>query len=120
MTPRSDQGRRLLWGAGCTAGVVAVGWLVAGNAGAKAALLFGAIATGIQLLAARLARRIGIAASIDQLRVYAIGTVLRFAGVGMIGVVALTTGEGFSFSGAALGYLGVILPLLYLETRLGR
>jgi uncharacterized membrane protein len=99
---------------------VAVGWLVAGNAGAQAALLFGAIATGIQLLAARLARRIGIAASIDQLRVYAIGTVLRFAGVGMIGVVALTAGEGFSFSGAALGYVGVILPLLYLETRLGR
>jgi uncharacterized membrane protein len=100
--------------------MMAVAWVAAGTAGAKAALLFGAIATGIQLLAARLARRIGIAASIDQLQVYAIGTVLRFAGVAMIGVVAFKAGEGFSLSGAALGYVGVILPLLYLETRLGR
>jgi hypothetical protein len=94
--------------------------LVAGRAGAEAALLCGGIATGIQLLAARLARRIGVAPSIDHLKVYAIGAGLRFAGVAVIGVVAFKAGEGFSLPGAALGYVGVILPLLYLETRLGR
>ena len=99
---------------------MALAWLLAGEGGAKAALLFGAIATGIQLLAARLARRIGVPASLDHLKVYGIGALLRVGGVALIGLLAFEAGEKFSLPGAALGYLGVILPLLYLETRLGR
>lgn len=95
-------------------------WLLWGMSGAKSAFLFGAIATVIQLLADRLARRIGVAPTVDRLRVYAIGVVLRFGGVALIGVAALMGGESFSPPGAALGYLGVLLPLLYLETRLQR
>lgn len=119
-TPRGDQVRRLLWGAVGTAGVTALAWFCWGMDGAKSALLFGAIATGIQLLADRLARRLGVAATVDRLKVYAIGVVLRFGGVALIGVAAFKGGEAFSPPGAALGYLGVLLPLLYLETRLGR
>jgi hypothetical protein len=103
-----------------SAGVTALAWLLWGSVGAKSALLFGAIATGIQLLADRLARRLGVAATIDRLTVYAIGVGLRFGGVALIGVAAFKGGEAFSPPGAALGYLGVLLPLLYLETRLER
>ncbi len=116
----SDQGRRLVWGALATTGVVALSGLLWGLAGAKAALLFGVVATVIQLLADRLARQVGVPATIDRLRVYAIGVVLRFGGVALIAVAAFLGGERFSFQGAALGYLGVMLPLLYLETRLAR
>ena len=119
-TPRGDQGRRLLWGLVGTAGVTASAWLLWGMNGAKSALLFGAIATSIQLLADRLARRVGVEPTVDRLRVYAIGVVLRFGGVALIGVAAFKGGEAFSPPGAALGYLGVLLPLLYLETRLER
>ncbi|MEO7354772.1 MAG: hypothetical protein ABIZ70_10555 [Gemmatimonadales bacterium] len=91
-----------------------------GMPGAKAALFFGGLATLIQLLADRLARRLGVPATVDRLKVYAIGMALRFGGVALIGVAMMLGGEGFSLLGAALGYLGVILPLLYLETRLDR
>ncbi len=90
------------------------------GSGAKAALLFGALATLIQLVADRLARQVGVPATVDRLKVYGIGVVLRFGGVALIAVAALAGGEGFSYQGAATGYLGVILPLLYLETRLDR
>jgi hypothetical protein len=103
-----------------TAAVTALAWLLWGMNGAKSALLFGAIATSIQLLADRLARRVGVEPTVDRLKVYAIGVVLRFGGVALIGVAAFKGGEAFSPPGAALGYLGVLLPLLYLETRLER
>ena len=103
-----------------TAGVTAVAWLLWGTTGAQSALLFGAVATGIQLLADRLARRLGVVATVDRLMVYSIGVVLRIGGVALIGVAAVTWGEAFSPPGAAMGYLGVLLPLLYLETRLER
>ena len=97
-----------------------VAGLIWSTEAAGSALLFGAIAAGVQLLAARLTRQIGVAASLDHLKVYAVGVLLRFAGVALIGVVALVAGAWFSPPGAALGYVGVLLPLLYLETRLGR
>ncbi|MEP6591431.1 MAG: hypothetical protein ABJC19_09635 [Gemmatimonadota bacterium] len=93
------------------------GWLW-GPAGFRAALLFGGLATALQLLADRLARRLGGRATLDRLSVYAVGVLLRFGGVVVIGVAAFRAGEGFSLPGAALGYLGAMLPLLYLETRL--
>lgn len=86
----------------------------------RAALLFGALATAIQLLADRLARRLGVPATLDRLTVYAVGVLLRFGGVAVIGVLAFRGGETFSLPGAAVGYLGAMLPLLYLETRLER
>jgi hypothetical protein len=88
--------------------------------GARSALLFGVVATAIQLLADQLARRLGVAATVDRLLVYSIGVVLRIGGVALIGVAAILRGEAFSPPGAALGYLGVLLPLLNLETRLER
>ena len=119
-TPRSNQSRRFRWGAVGTAGVTVLAWLLWGVVGAQSALLFGVVATGIQLLADRLARRLGVAVTVDRLLVYSIGVVLRIGGVALIGVAAFLRGEAFSPPGAALGYLGVLLPLLYLETRLAR
>lgn len=93
--------------------------LIWGEAGTRAALLFGAVATGVQLLAHRLVRRLGIPASIDRLKIYLIGTLLRFGGVVLMGAMSAWR-EGFSLPAAALGYLGVLLPLLFLETQLDR
>lgn len=119
-TPRANQLRRLRVGAACSAGVVVVAGLLWGREGMQSALLFGALATAIQLLADRLARRLGTPASVDHLKVYAVGMFFRFGGVGLIGVAAMLGGESFSLPGAVLGYLGVMLPLLALETRLER
>lgn len=117
---RSDQLHRLLWGAAATAGVTLLSGLLWGGGGARAAALFGAIATLIQLVAHWLVQRLGVPATVDRVQVYAIGVVLRFGGVALIAVAAYLGEERFSFQGAALGYLGVLLPLLYLETQLGR
>ena len=50
--------------------------------------------------------------------VYGIGVVLRMLGVLIIAVLVVRDAEHFPPWPTALGYLGVILPLLYLETRL--
>ena len=50
--------------------------------------------------------------------VYGIGVVLRMLGVLIIAVLVMRDPERFPVLPTALGYLGVILPLLYLETRL--
>ncbi len=83
-----------------------------------AALVFGVLATGIQLFAARIARRLGVPATPDRLRVYAIGLVLRVGGVAVMGMAMTIDRVTFPPGPVALGYLGTLLPLLWLETRL--
>ncbi len=80
-------------------------------------MTFALVATALQLLAARLIRRTGQEASVDRLAVYGIGMLLRIAGVVILGVVVTQDRNLFPPLPAALGYLGTVLPLLYLETR---
>ncbi len=108
---------RLLLGLSCTALVTAVAALVSGREGAIGAAGAGVVATGVSLLAVRLIRRTGQEATIDRLRVYGIGVVLRMLGVLIVGVLMSLDPTNFPALPTALGYLGVILPLLYLETR---
>ncbi len=74
-----------------------------------AAMAFGALATVIQL---------GAPATPDNLRVYVLGMVLRIAGVAAIAVAVSLDRASFPPGAAALGYLGSLLPLMWLETRL--
>lgn len=83
-----------------------------------AAVAFGLLATGIQLFAARIVRRLGVPATPDRLKVYAIGMALRIGGVALIGVAVTIDRATFPPGPSALGYLGTLLPLLWLETRL--
>lgn len=114
----TSQLRRLRLGLTMTAGVAAVAALFWGATGAMAAAAFGGVATAIQLLAARWAGLTGRRATPDQLAVYLIGMVLRIAGVALIGVAVTIDRATFPPGPAAVGYLGTLLPLMWLETRL--
>ncbi len=97
--------------------VAAVAWLASGSAGATGAATAGLVAIALSLLAVRLVRRTGREPTVDQLMVYGIGVVLRFVGVGLIGLLVVRNPTTFPPLPTALGYLGVVLPLLYMETR---
>jgi len=77
-------------------------------------------AAHLQLLAAQLMARTGKPAALDHLTVYVIGVFLRLLGVVLFGVAVALDRATFAPWPSALGYLGTILPLLYLETKLGR
>jgi hypothetical protein len=120
MTQRGEQRRRLVWGAVCAIAVSGAALAIWGRRGVIGAATFAAVATGLQLLAAQLMARTGKPAALDHLTVYVIGVFLRLLGVVLFGVaVALCRGT-FAPWPSALGYLGTVLPLLYLETKLGR
>ena len=94
-----------------------VGWVVWGRAGAVAAASFALVATALQLLAARLVRRVGGEASIDRPALDGIGVLLRIMGVVIFAVAVTIDPMRFPPLPAAMGYLGAVLPLLYMETR---
>lgn len=95
-----------------------IGWGASGRRAAQAAFLLGAVATAIQLLAARSARRLKTPATPDHPTTYAVGMALRLAGVAVLWALVTFDRAAFPPGAAALGYLGTLLPLLWLETRL--
>jgi hypothetical protein len=117
---RSEQRKRLGWGAGSALTMSLVAFGIWGSVGAPAALMMGLMATVLQLVAVRQMARTGRPAELDHLKVYLIGVVLRFGGVLMLGLVVTLEPRRFPPLPSALGYLGTVLPLLYLETRLTR
>ncbi|HET9134917.1 MAG TPA: hypothetical protein VFN90_11465 [Gemmatimonadales bacterium] len=115
-------GDRLRLAVGCVAmaASAAIAGGVWGSGAMRGAVALGVVAVLIQMLAPRLARQAGTAATVDKLGGYLIGTVLRFAAVALIALVAVVTRDRATGLGAAVGYLGTILPLLYVETRTER
>jgi hypothetical protein len=97
------------------AGLVAAIW---GLRAVTAALVFGGVATTIQMVAARVVTRLGTPATPDHLRVYAVGMLLRIGGVALLGAAVMIDRATFPPGPAAMGYLGTLLPLMWLETRL--
>lgn len=109
----------ILAGAGLTilgAGISAALW---GAAGAAAAAVFGAVATAIQVVAHRLAK-----GSTNPRSPFPAGwlwgTGLRLLGVVAIAVAVVANRQLFPPLPTALGYLGVLIPLLVLELRATR
>jgi hypothetical protein len=95
------------------AGVAALAW----NAeSAMAAGSFGLLATGIQLVAHRLSGRVTSARSPFPAG-WLWGTALRLSGVVAIAVAVVVNRQVFPPLPTALGYLGVLIPLLVLELR---
>jgi uncharacterized membrane protein YgdD (TMEM256/DUF423 family) len=93
-------------------------WGVGGWRGAAA---FGGVATGLQMVAAHAMARTGQAATLDHLKVYGLGMMLRmFAGLALMALAFSRDRTTFEPLPSALGYLGTVLPLLYLEIRLAR
>jgi hypothetical protein len=100
--------------------MMVVGAVIGGARGAVSAGVLGAVAIAIQLLAARMMYRTGIAPTVDHLKVYGAGVVMRALGVAVLAVLTLRFPQQFPPAPSVVGYLGTVLPLLYLETRLPR
>lgn len=81
---------------------------------------FGLVATGLQLLAVRALRRGFRGSNTEFFKGFVAGMGLRFLGVALVlGAVLLDRGR-FPPLPTAFGYLGVIVPLLFLEVRFVR
>ena len=84
------------------------------------AVVFGLLATGIQLLAVRALRRGFHGSTTEFFKGFGAGMILRMGGVVlMLGAVLLDRAH-FPPLPTAFGYLGVLTPLLFLEARFVR
>lgn len=95
------------------AGLIA--WWLAGRAGMEGAVAGGAVAVVVQLGALALMRDKPNAPASQFLGRWALGSLLRLTGVVMM--AALVVVGGFPPLPTALGFVGVIIPLLGLELR---
>ena len=76
-----------------------------------------AVAVGMQGTAEYVIRRVGRVPTIDRLGWYAVGVVMRMLGVLLVALLVGLDRDRFPPIPTALGYLGTILPVLYMETR---
>lgn len=111
--------KRLLAGAGLTAAMATIAAFAWGPGAAPAAGIFGAMATGIQVVAHRLAARPTNPRSPFPVG-WVWGTALRLGGVVAIAIAVTANRQLFPPRATALGYLGVLIPLLVLELRATR
>jgi len=107
----------LRWGLLLTAAVAGCCGLAWGEAGARAALGFGLLATAIQLVALRLMRGQQAARFDAFLLRWGAGMGLRLVGVVVFMLVVSVWRDVVPPLPAAIGFLGVLLPLLVLELR---
>jgi len=112
--------RTIATGLGLTvlvAGAIRVGF---GPAALLPAVLFGLLATAIQAGAGRAMRGAAQLGYAEFLKRYGIGMGLRLGGVVVLMVAIVARRELFDPLPTALGFLGVLIPLLFLEARLAR
>jgi hypothetical protein len=107
-------------GLAVTAGVTAALYLVWGPGAVLPGVVFGLLATVISVAAVELLKR-GLHGTYAQTMArWAMGMALRLVGV-LLFVVAVTwKRELFAPLPTAIGYLGVLIPLLFYEMRLLR
>jgi F0F1-type ATP synthase assembly protein I len=107
-------------GLSLTIALAGVAWLVWGVAAITGTLAFGALATVLQL-AASAAMRPALARPFpDLMRRWALGIGLRLAGIVLFAAAVAVDRQVFHPLPSALGYVGVLIPLLIVETRLLR
>jgi hypothetical protein len=95
-------------------------WLGWGAPGVTPGLVFGALATGIQLLAVRALRRGWGGTTAEFFSGFGAGMALRMAGIVLLFVAVMINPGRFPAVPSAIGYLGVVVPLLFLEARFVR
>lgn len=96
-------------------GALAVVW---GRQVLAGAVAFGLLATGIQVVSTALVRPVVTGEFKILVRRWGIGMGLRIGGVVAFAVAAGLRGDLFPPLPTALGYLGVLIPLLFMEIRL--
>ena len=104
-------------GAALTGLVTVLLVLVWGRPGLLPALAFGGLATVIQVASVGLMRPVVSGPSSAFLGRWGIGMLLRGLGILVLAGAALIDPLAFPPLPSALGYLGVLIPLLFLEVR---
>ena len=112
--------RTLLLGAGLTLLAAAVLALVLGSGAFGPALAAGLLATVVQLGAGAAHRRWPPSGREVLGAGFALGFLVRLAGVGLFAVVAALRPDILAPLPAALAFTGVLFPLMVMETRTGR
>lgn len=107
-------------GLGLTVGIGGVTWLGWDGTAALAAAGFGVLATLIHLVAVALIKPAIRGPTKTLMARWALGMGLRLAGVAVFLVLVTWKREAFPPLPAAIGYVGVLLPLLFSEMRLLR
>jgi hypothetical protein len=98
-------------------GLLYLGW---GREALLPALVFGLVATGIQVASVALVRPVFAGETTRLLKRWGLGMLLRVLGVGLVAIVVTLDQTHFPPFPTALGFLGVLVPLLFLEVRLVR
>ena len=107
-------------GLALTVGVTGVLYLVWGPGAVLPGVVFGLLAAAISMVAVQLLRRGLRGTYVQTMARWAMGMGLRLVGV-LLFVVAVTwKRELFPPLPTAIGYLGVLIPLLFYEMRLLR
>lgn len=98
-------------------GLLYIGW---GPEAVLPALVFGLLATGIQVASVALVRPAFAGDTTRLLKRWGWGMLLRMLGVALVAILATVDQTHFPPLPTALGFLGVLVPLLFLEVRLVR
>jgi hypothetical protein len=100
--------------------VTAALWAGFGESAVLPGVTFGLVSTGIQLLAIRSLRRGWGGSNREFLQGVGVGMALRMLGIVLV-LVAIVVDRGrFPPLPTAFGFLGVLIPLLFLEVRFVR
>jgi hypothetical protein len=98
-------------------GLLYLGW---GSEALLPALMFGLIATAIQVASVALVRPAFTGETARLLKRWGLGMLLRMLGVALVALLVTLDQTHFPPLPTALGFLGVLVPLLFLEVRLVR
>ncbi len=91
--------------------------LVLGSEALIAAATFGLLATMLQVMSVAAVKPVWNRGFTRVMGRWAVGTLLRWLGVVLIAVAVLIDRELFPPLPTAFGYLGVVVPLLYVELK---
>jgi hypothetical protein len=105
------------WGIALTALVTVVLGLYWGRGAILPGLAFGALATAIEAVALARLRRTWHEPGTGPLKGFAEGIGLRLAGVALMAAAIVLNRTMFPPLPSALGFLAVLVPLLFLEVR---
>ncbi len=98
-------------------GLLVLGW---GRDALLSGLVFGLIATVIQATSVALVKPVYAGETVQLLKRWGIGMLLRGLGVALVAVAIIADRDLFPPVPTALAFLGVLVPLLFMEVRLVR